>query len=248
MSGVLVVTGGSKGIGAAVCELAAARGYDVVVNYAGDAEAAEDVASRVRKHGVQAITQRGDVASEEDVVALFDAAVELGPLAGLVANAAITGNTPGRFDEYEVDVVRRVVDVNVTGVFLCVREGIRRMSTRYGGDGGAIVTLSSTAARTGSPGEWVHYAGTKAAVETMTYGVAQEVAKESVRVNAVAPGMIHTGLHAAAGLPDRMDRIAPTIPMGRAGEPGEVAEAVLWLLSPAASYTTGTVLTVSGGR
>ncbi|MFD5091446.1 SDR family oxidoreductase [Amycolatopsis thailandensis] len=248
MSGVLVVTGGSKGIGAAVCELAAARGYDVVVNYAGDAEAAEDVASRVREHGVQAITQRGDVASEDDVVALFDAAVALGPLAGVVANAAITGNTPGRFDEYEVDVVRRVVDVNVTGVFLCVREGIRRMSTRYGGEGGAIVTLSSTAARTGSPGEWVHYAGTKAAVETMTYGVAQEVAKESVRVNAVAPGMIHTGLHAAAGMPDRMDRIAPTIPMGRAGEPGEVAEAVLWLLSPAASYTTGTVLTVGGGR
>ncbi|RSM66578.1 oxidoreductase [Amycolatopsis sp. WAC 01376] len=248
MTGVLIVTGGSKGIGAAVCELAAARGYDVVVNYAGDAEAAEDVASRARKHGVRAITQRGDVASEDDVVALFDAAVELGPVAGVVANAAITGNTPGRFDEYDVDVVRRVVDVNITGVFLCVREGIRRMSTRYGGEGGAIVTLSSTAARTGSPGEWVHYAGTKAAVETMTYGVAQEVAKESIRVNAVAPGMIHTGLHAAAGMPDRMERIAPTIPMGRAGEPGEVAEAVLWLLSPAASYTTGTVLTVGGGR
>lgn len=248
MSGVLIVTGGGKGIGAAVCELAAARGHDVVVNYAGDAEAAEDVASRVRKHGVQAITHRGDVASEDDVVALFDAAVELGPLAGVVANAAITGNTPGRLDEYEVDVVRRVVDVNITGVFLCVREGIRRMSTRYGGAGGAIVTVSSTAARTGSPGEWVHYAGTKAAVETMTYGVAQEVAKESIRVNAVAPGMIHTGLHAAAGMPDRLDRIAPTIPMGRAGEPGEVAEAVLWLLSPAASYTTGTVLTVGGGR
>ncbi|MBB5853789.1 SDR family oxidoreductase [Amycolatopsis umgeniensis] len=248
MTGVLIVTGGSKGIGAAVCELAAARGYDVVVNYAGDAEAAEDVASRVRKHGVQAITQRGDVASEEDVVALFDAASGLGPLAGVVANAAVTGNTPGRLEEYDVDVVRRVVDVNITGVFLCVREGIRRMSTRYGGAGGAIVTLSSTAARTGSPGEWVHYAGTKAAVETMTYGAAQEVAKEAVRINAVAPGMIHTGLHAAAGLPDRMDRIAPTIPMGRAGEPGEIAEAVLWLLSPAASYTTGTVLTVGGGR
>ncbi|MEV6911105.1 SDR family oxidoreductase [Amycolatopsis sp. NPDC051071] len=248
MTGVLIVTGGSKGIGAAVCELAAARGYDVVVNYAGDTEAAEGVASRVRKHGVQAITRRGDVASEDDVVALFDAAAGLGPLAGVVANAAITGNTPGRLDEYDVDVVRRVVDVNITGVFLCVREGIRRMSTRYGGAGGAIVTVSSTAARTGSPGEWVHYAGTKAAVETMTYGVAQEVAKESIRVNAVAPGMIHTGLHAAAGMPDRMDRLAPTIPMGRAGEPGEVAEAVLWLLSPAASYTTGTVLTVGGGR
>ncbi|MEU3625568.1 oxidoreductase [Amycolatopsis coloradensis] len=248
MTGVLIVTGGSKGIGAAVCELAAARGHDVVVNFAGDAEAAEAVASRVRKHGVQAITHRGDVASEDDVVALFDAAVELGPLAGVVANAAITGNTPGRLDEYEVDVVRRVVDVNITGVFLCVREGIRRMSTRYGGAGGAIVTVSSTAARTGSPGEWVHYAGTKAAVETMTYGVAQEVAKESIRVNAVAPGMIHTGLHAAAGMPDRLDRIAPAIPMGRAGEPGEVAEAVLWLLSPAASYITGTVLTVGGGR
>ncbi len=248
MTGVLVVTGGSKGIGAAVCELAAARGYDVVVNYAGDTEAAEDVASRVREHGVQAITQRGDVASEDDVVALFDAAAGLGPLAGVVANAAITGNTPGRLDEYDVDVVRRVVDVNITGVFLCVREGIRRMSTRYGGAGGAIVTVSSTAVRTGSPGEWVHYAGTKAAVETMTFGVAQEVAKESVRVNAVAPGMIRTGLHAAAGMPDRMDRLAPTIPMGRPGEPGEVAEAVLWLLSPAASYTTGTVLTVGGGR
>lgn len=248
MTGVLIVTGGSKGIGAAVCELAAARGYDVVVNYAGDAEAAEDVASRVRKHGVQAITRRGDVASEGDVVALFDAAAELGPITGVVANAAITGNTPGRLDEYEADVVRRVVDVNVTGTFLCVREGIRRMSTRHGGSGGAIVTVSSTAARTGSPGEWVHYAATKAAVETMTYGVAQEVAKESIRVNAVAPGMINTGLHAAAGLPDRMERIAPTIPMGRPGEPGEIAEAVLWLLSPAASYTTGSVLTVGGGR
>jgi NAD(P)-dependent dehydrogenase (short-subunit alcohol dehydrogenase family) len=248
MTGVLIVTGGSKGIGAAVCELAAARGYDVVVNYAGDADAAEDVASRVRKHGVQAITHRGDVASEEDVVALFDAAAELGPITGVVANAAITGNTPGRLDEYEADVVRRVVDVNVTGTFLCVREGIRRMSTRHGGSGGAIVTVSSTAARTGSPGEWVHYAATKAAVETMTYGVAQEVAKESIRVNAVAPGMINTGLHAAAGMPDRMERIAPSIPMGRPGEPGEIAEAVLWLLSPAASYTTGSVLTVGGGR
>jgi NAD(P)-dependent dehydrogenase (short-subunit alcohol dehydrogenase family) len=248
MTGVLIVTGGSRGIGAAVCELAAARGYDIVVNYASDLDAADEVASSVRKHGVQALTVRGDVASEADVIALFDAAAELGPLAGVVANAAITGNTPGRLDEYEADVVRRVVDVNVTGVFLCVREGIRRMSTRYGGSGGSIVTISSTAARTGSPGEWVHYAATKAAVETMTYGVAQEVAKESVRVNAVAPGMIHTGLHAAAGMPDRMDRIAPTIPMGRPGEPGEIAEAVLWLLSSAASYTTGSVLTVSGGR
>jgi NAD(P)-dependent dehydrogenase (short-subunit alcohol dehydrogenase family) len=247
-SGVVIVTGGSRGIGAAICVLAAERGYDVVVNYAGDAQAAEAVAEQVREHGREALAVRGDVSSEDDVRALFDAAATLGPLVGLVNNAAITGNTPGRLDEQDVETVRRVLDVNVTGVFLCAREAVRRLSTRYGGSGGAIVNVSSTAARTGSAGEWVHYAATKAAVNTLTFGLAQEVAREGVRVNAVAPGMIETGLHAAAGLPDRLDRLAPQIPMGRAGRPEEIAEAVLFLLSPAASYAAGAVLDVGGAR
>ncbi len=245
---VLIVTGGSRGIGAAICELAASRGYDVVVNFSGAAAPAEEVAERVRALGRRALAVRADVSAEDDVRALFDAAASLGPVDALVNNAATTGNTPGRLDEYDVDVVRRTLDVNVTGVFLCCREAVRRMSTRYGGAGGAIVNVSSTAARTGSAGEWVHYAASKAAVDTLTFGLAQEVAGEDVRVNAVAPGMIHTGLHAAAGLPDRMAKYAPLIPMGRAGQPVEIAEAVLWLLSPAASFTTGAVLAVGGGR
>lgn len=249
MTGVVIVTGGSRGIGAAVCVLAAERGYEVVVNYTGDTDAAEGVAGQVRRHGRQALIVRGDVSSEDDVRSLFDRAARLGPLTGVVNNAGITGNTPGRLDEQHVDVVRRVLDVNVTGVFLCAREAVRRMSTRYGGSGGAIVNISSTAARTGSAGEWVHYAATKAAVETLTFGLAQEVAGEGVRVNAVAPGLVETGLHAAAGLPDRIGRIAPQIPMGRAGQPREIAEAVLFLLSPAtASYASGAVLPVGGGR
>ncbi|OXM70148.1 MULTISPECIES: SDR family oxidoreductase [Amycolatopsis] len=248
MSGVLVVTGGSRGIGAAVAELGAARGYDVVVNYASDSAAAEEVVSRVRESGRKALAVRGDVAAEDDVIALFDAAAGLGPVTAVVNNAAITGNTPGRLDEQDVATVRRVLDVNVTGVFLCCREAVRRMSTRYGGSGGAVVNISSTAARTGSPGEWTHYAATKAAVETLTWGLAQEVAGEGVRVNAVAPGLVDTGLHAAAGLPDRVNRIAPTIPLARPGQPAEIAEAVLWMLSPAASYAVGAVLPVGGGR
>ena len=244
----LLVTGGSRGIGAAICTLAAQRGHDVVVNYSGDRGSAAEVASLVRSHGRQALAVRADVSDENDVRSLFDAAEELGPVKALVNNAAIVGNTPGRLDSYDVEVVRRTLDVNVTGVFLCCREAVRRMSTRYGGDGGAIVNISSTAARTGSAGEWVHYAASKAAVDTLTFGLAQEVAGEGVRVNAVAPGMIHTGLHEAAGLPDRMAKYAPQIPMGRAGEPAEIAEAVLFLLSPASSFTTGAVLDVGGGR
>ncbi|SDX24811.1 NAD(P)-dependent dehydrogenase, short-chain alcohol dehydrogenase family [Amycolatopsis xylanica] len=242
------MTGGSRGIGAAVAVLAAEKGYDVVINYANDVSAAKTIAAHIEQIGRRALTVRGDVASESDVHELFETAANFGPITAVVNNAAITGNTPGRLDEQTVETVRRVVDVNVTGVFLCVREGIRRMSTRHGGSGGAIVNVSSTAARTGSAGEWVHYAATKAAVDTMTFGVAQEVAKEGIRVNAVAPGMVDTGLHAAAGLPDRLDRIAPTIPMGRAGKPEEIAEAILWALSPAASYLTGSVLQVGGGR
>jgi NAD(P)-dependent dehydrogenase (short-subunit alcohol dehydrogenase family) len=248
MSGVLVVTGGSRGIGAAVARLGASRGYDVVLNYANDSSAASMVADEVRAAGRQALAVRGDVASEDDVIALFDAAAVLGPVTAVVNNAAITGNTPGRLDEQSAATMKRVMDVNLGGVFLCCREAVRRTSTRYGGSGGAIVNISSTAARTGSAGEWVHYAATKAAVETLTVGLAQEVAREDVRVNAVAPGLVETGLHEAAGLPDRLERVAPTIPLGRAGQPEEVAEAVLWLLSPASSYVTGTVLTVGGGR
>jgi NAD(P)-dependent dehydrogenase (short-subunit alcohol dehydrogenase family) len=245
---VLIVTGGSRGIGAAICSLAGARGYDVVVNYSGDPAPASEVATAVRSHGRQAVAVRADVSAEDDVRALFDAAAELGPVTGLVNNAATVGNTPGRLDEYEVDVVRRTLDVNVTGVFLCCREAVRRMSTRHGGDGGAIVNISSTAARTGSAGEWVHYAASKAAVDTLTFGLAQEVAGEGLRVNAVRPGMIHTGLHEAAGLPGRLEKYARQIPMGRAGEPAEIAAAVLFLLSPESSFTTGAILDVGGGR
>jgi NAD(P)-dependent dehydrogenase (short-subunit alcohol dehydrogenase family) len=244
----LVVTGGSRGIGAAICVLAAARGDDVVVNYSGDPAPAEAVAGQVRAAGRQALAFRADVSDEDDVRALFAAAAELGPVTGLVNNAAITGNTPGRLEDYAADVVRRTLDVNVTGVFLCCREAVRRMSTRHGGDGGAIVNVSSTAARTGSAGEWVHYAASKAAVDTLTFGLAQEVAADGIRVNAVRPGMIDTGLHAAAGLPDRMAKYAPQIPLGRPGQPAEIAEAVLFLLSSASSFTTGAILEVGGGR
>ncbi|WP_326567163.1 SDR family oxidoreductase [Amycolatopsis rhabdoformis] len=248
MSRVLVVTGGSRGIGAAICTLAAARGYDVVVNYSGDSEPAAGVVEQVRALGRKALAVRADVADERQVRKLFGTAGEMGSLVGVVNNAAITGNTPGRLDEQSAATVRRVLEVNVGGVFLCCREAVRRLSTRYGGPGGAIVNVSSTAARTGSPGEWVHYAATKAAVDTLTKGLAQEVAGEGIRVNAVAPGLVATGLHEAAGLPDRLTRLAPGIPLGRPGEPAEIAEAVLWLLSPASSFTAGAVLEVGGGR
>ncbi|HKS45599.1 MAG TPA: SDR family oxidoreductase [Amycolatopsis sp.] len=244
----LIVTGGGRGIGAAICVLAADRGYDIVINYATDASAADKVADQVRQRGRQAIAVQGDVSSEDDVRTLFDTAAELGPLRGLVNNAGISGNTPGRLDEQDVETVRRVLDVNVTGVFLCCREAVRRMSIRYGGPGGAIVNVSSTAAHRGSPGEWVHYAASKAAVETLTFGLAQEVAREGIRVNAVSPGLVDTEFHAAAGLPERVKRTADAIPLGRAGRPEEIAEAVLWMLSPAASFTIGSTMQVSGGR
>jgi NAD(P)-dependent dehydrogenase (short-subunit alcohol dehydrogenase family) len=247
-NGVVIVTGGSRGIGAAICRLAAAAGFDVLVNFASDASAAATVVKEVESKGRKAVAVQGDVADEDDVRRMFEAATKLGALAGLVCNAGITGNAPGRLDEQEATVVRRVLDVNVTGVFLCNREAVRRMSTRYGGSGGVIVNISSTAAHRGSPGEWVHYAASKAAVETLTSGLAQEVADEGIRVNAVAPGLVETGLHEAAGMPDRLARIAPSIPMRRAGQPEEIAEGVVWLLSGAASFVTGAVLPISGGR
>jgi NAD(P)-dependent dehydrogenase (short-subunit alcohol dehydrogenase family) len=241
--GVVIVTGGSRGIGAAICRQAAAQGHTVVVNYVGDQSAAEAVA---KETGGLAV--RANVSDEADVQRLFDAAEELGPLTGVVCNAAITGNTPGRLDQQTAETVRDVFDTNVMGVFLCNKEAVRRMSTKYGHRGGAIVNISSTAARRGSPGEWVHYAASKAAVETLTYGLALEVADEGIRVNAVAPGLVETDMHAAAGMPDRTERLAPLIPVKRAGQPDEIAGGVVWLLSEAASYVVGAVLPISGGR
>ncbi|WP_407924373.1 SDR family oxidoreductase [Actinokineospora pegani] len=244
---VVVVTGGSRGIGAATCVKLAADGFDVVVGYTADHDAAARVVAEVEARGRRAVAVRGDVASEADVVALFEAAGGLGALGAVVANAGITGNTPGRLDEQEADTVRRVLDVNVTGVFLCFREGVRRLSTRYGGPGGALVAISSTAAGRGSPGEWVHYAASKAAVETVVRGLAAEVGAEGVRVNCVAPGVVHSELHAAAGMPDRPARLVPRVPLGRAGQPHEVADAVSWLLGSGAAFVTGAVVPVSGG-
>jgi len=247
-SGTLIVTGASRGIGASIARLAGERGYAVAVNFAtGEAEARAIVAE-INSAGGVAYPVQADVSREEDVVRLFETAEgELGPLKALVNNAAITGGF-SRVESVSAKTLTQVMAVNVTGAFLCAREAVRRMSTRHGGDGGAIVNVSSRAARIGSAGEWVHYAASKGAIDSFTIGLAREVATEGIRVNAVAPGLIETGLHAANGAPNRLERLASTIPMQRAGVPLEVAEGVLWLLSPAASYTTGAILEIGGGR
>jgi NAD(P)-dependent dehydrogenase (short-subunit alcohol dehydrogenase family) len=246
--GTLIVTGASRGIGAAIAQLAGSRGFSVAVNFAKGEEEARRVADQIISAGGRARAIRADIAREEDVVALFQTAErELGPIKALVNNAAITGGF-SRVDSVSAKTLEQVMAVNVTGAVLCAREAVRRMSTLHGGTGGAIVNVSSRAARTGSAGEWVHYAASKGAIDSFTIGLAREVATEGIRVNAVAPGLIETGLHAANGAPDRLERLAPTIPMQRAGTPIEVAEGVLWLLSPAASYTTGAILEVGGGR
>ncbi len=245
---VLLVTGGGRGIGAEVCRRAAEAGYAVVVNYLDRATAADSLVAELRARDGRAVAVRADVSDPDAVQRLFDTAAErFGPVNALVNNAGIVGSY-GRLDELDSTVLRRVVDVNVTGALLCAREAVRRMSTRHGGHGGAIVNVSSRAAALGSPGEWVHYAATKGAMDTMTIGLAAEVGREGVRVNAVAPGLIDTGLHAAAGVPDRLRRMADGVPLGRPGQPAEVAAAVLWLLSDEASYVTGAILATSGGR
>ena len=241
--GTLIVTGASRGIGAAIANLAGERGFSVAVNFAtGTAEAAA-VVEQIVSAGGRAYAIQADVAREEDVVRLFETAErELGPVKALVNNAGITGGF-SRVESVSAQTLAQVMAVNVTGAILCAREAVRRMSTRHGGTGGAIVNISSRAARTGSAGEWVHYAASKGAIDSFTIGLAREVATEGIRVNAVAPGLIETGLHAANGAPDRLDRLAATIPMQRPGTPLEVAEGVLWLLSCA-----GAILEIGGGR
>jgi NAD(P)-dependent dehydrogenase (short-subunit alcohol dehydrogenase family) len=218
------------------------------VNYAtGEVEAKQVVAAIVVSGG-RALAIRADIAEEDQIVRMFETAErELGPIKGLVNNAAITGGF-ARVESVTAEALEKVFAVNVAGTILCAREAVRRMSTRHGGTGGAIVNISSRAAHTGSAGEWVHYAASKGAVDSFTIGLAREVATEGIRVNAVAPGLVETGLHAASGEPGRIRRLMGTIPIGRAGLPQEVAESVLWLLSPAASYTTGAILEVGGGR
>jgi NAD(P)-dependent dehydrogenase (short-subunit alcohol dehydrogenase family) len=245
---VLLVTGGSRGIGAATARAAAAAGWSVALTYRDDEAAAAAVAADVEAAGGRALAVRADVSVEDDVVAAFAAAADrLGPVTGLVANAGIVG-ARARVDEMSAERVQRMLAVNVLGAVLCCREAVRRMSTRHGGAGGSIVLVSSVASRLGSPGEYVDYAASKGAVDTLGVGLAREVAGEDVRVNVVRPGIIETEIHASGGQPDRVARIGPTVPMGRAGRAEEVAAAVLWLLGEESGYCTGSLLDVTGGR
>ena len=233
------MTGGGRGIGAATAELAAERGWDVCVGYHGDADAAERVVAACERHGTRAMAWRADIADEADVEELFEqTGKRLGPVTGLVNNAGMVAAL-SRFADLDADRIRRVFDVNAIGAFLCARAAVRRMTA-----GGAIVNVSSRAAVLGSPGEYVEYAAAKAAVDTLTVGLAREVAADGIRVNAVRPGLVATEIHA----PGRLERLTPNIPMRRPGQPREIAETIVWLLSPAASYVTGALLDVSGGR
>jgi NAD(P)-dependent dehydrogenase (short-subunit alcohol dehydrogenase family) len=246
---VVLVTGGSRGIGAAICRLAASRGFDVAVGYRSEREAADEVVAACIGVGAKACAIAGDMAVENDIFQAFDeAARQLGPIRHVVNNAGITGRS-SRLDQADAGVIRTCIDVNVTGAILVAREAARRLSTRYGGPGGSIVNISSVAATIGSPGEYVWYAASKGAIDALTIGLAKELATEGVRVNAVSPGLVETEIHArSTGDAGRMQRIAPMIPMGRIGQPHEIAEAVLFLMSESASYTTGANIKVSGGR
>lgn len=248
MNPVLLVTGASRGIGAATALLAAQQGWSVVVNYTANSLAADEVVRRIRASGGSAMAVQADVANEAQVLAMFariDA--KFGPLSGLVNNAGVV-DVSARVDEMDMARWRRMFDVNVLGSMLCSREAVRRMSTRHGGSGGSIVNVSSAASRLGSPGQYVDYAAAKGAVDALTIGLAKEVAAEGIRVNAVRPGLIETDIHASGGLPNRVQDLKHLVPMQRGGTADEVAQAIVWLLSPAASYTTMSLLDVSGGR
>lgn len=247
MSAVAIVTGGSRGIGAACCRLLAARGYAVVVNYAGNQQAADALVAEIAASGGKAVAVQGDVAVEADVLRIFAAADKLGTLKVLVNNAGVV-DLPARVDEMSIERLNRMFSINIVGSFVPSREAIRRMSTRHGGQGGAIVNLSSAAATLGAPGQYVDYAASKGAIDSFTIGLAREVAAEGIRVNAVRPGIIDTDIHASGGWPDRVAQVRETLPMKREGSALEVANAILWLASDEASYVTGAILNVSGGR
>lgn len=248
MDKVVLITGAGRGIGAATARLAAARGYAVCVNYLKNRDAAESVAGDIRAAGGRASAVAADVAVEAEVVSLFKTVDrELGPLTALVNNAGILERQM-RLDQMDAARFNRILATNVTGSFLCAREAVRRMSTRHGGRGGAIVNVSSVAARVGSPDEYIDYAASKGAIDTLTIGLSKEVADEGIRVNAVRPGYIYTDMHASGGEPGRVDRLKTAVPMKRGGQPEEVAQAILWLLSDEAAYATGTFIDLAGGR
>jgi NAD(P)-dependent dehydrogenase (short-subunit alcohol dehydrogenase family) len=248
VAGILIVTGGSRGIGAATVHLAAKAGWDVCVNYVRDREKAEAVAAEAREQGVRAIAVQGDMAREDDILRLFSTVDDqLGAVTGLVNNAGITGPA-GKLLDLTAETVSSVMTLNVVGPFLCAREAARRMAKSRGGNGGVIVNVSSRASAIGSPNEFVHYAASKGAIDSFTIGLSKELAPEGVRVNAVNPGLIETEIHDASGIPGRLERLVGGVPQGRTGKAEEVAQAIVWLLSDQSSYVAGAFIPVSGGR
>ncbi|MCF8167079.1 MAG: SDR family oxidoreductase [Rhodoferax sp.] len=248
MQPIVLITGGSRGIGAATALLAARQGYAVAVNYNRNSLAADEVVRQIRARGGSAITVQADVAIEAQVMAMFEKVdAKLGPLSALVNNAGVV-DVASRVDAMDLSRLQRMFNTNILSAFLCAREAVKRMSTRHGGSGGTIVNVSSVAARLGGAGQYVDYAASKGAIDTLTVGLAKEVVLEGIRVNGVSPGIIDTEIHASGGQADRVSRMAPQLPMQRAGTAHEVAQAIVWLMSDASSYTTGATLDVSGGR
>lgn len=246
MNRVLLITGASRGIGAETARQAAKAGFDICINYANNQESAEEVADQVRSHGVRAMTFQADMGIESQINAMFEAVDrEMGSLYGLINNAGITGKFC-RIDELDIETAQRVIDVNVVGLMICCREAVKRMSTKHGGSGGIIVNISSIASKVGSPGEYVHYAASKGAVDVLTVGLAKEVAKEGIRVNAINPGIVHTDIHANSGRPNRIAEVSGRLPMGRGGQPEEIANAILWLLDDNNTFTSGACIPVAG--